>query len=98
MLRSAIAALFSIAFLWALALSVAPHLHEHIHSDANRVEHSCAVTFVNSGGYDHVDHPPATALPDEPAQFSQLPAFSSRWVQSAFLGASIFEHAPPARV
>jgi hypothetical protein len=30
-------------------------------------------------------------------QFSKIPALTPCWVQSPFLGARIFEHAPPAR-
>jgi len=29
--------------------------------------------------------------------FSKIPALTPQWVESPFLGACIFEHAPPAR-
>jgi hypothetical protein len=90
-----IAAFVSAAFLWALALSVAPQLHERVHPDANRAEHTCAVTFIASGSYDHSTHAPLMTAPVPPVQFSKIPALSLQWVQSPFLGASIFEHAPP---
>jgi hypothetical protein len=95
--RRAFTAVFvSAAFLWTLALSVSPQLHERIHPDANRIEHTCAVTFVASGSYDHVAHPPVISAPAPASQFSKIPALNPRWVSSPFLEASIFEHAPPA--
>jgi hypothetical protein len=91
-----IAAFVSAAFLWALALSDAPQLHEGLHPDANSGEHTCAVTFIASGSYDHSAHAPLITEPVPTAQFSKVPALRPQWVQSPFLGASIFEHAPPA--
>ena len=93
--RGSVAAAAAVAFLWAAALSVSPALHQRVHSDAKLVDHSCAVTFVRSGSYDH----PATALPSVapnlPKEFATLPELVSSWVRSPFLGAAIFEHAPP---
>jgi len=83
--RALIAICVSGAFLWALALSASPQLHQRVHPDAGRVEHNCAVTMIASGSYN-----PAV-------QFSIIPALTPCWVQSPFLGACIFEHAPPAR-
>jgi hypothetical protein len=83
------------AFLWALALTASPQVHQRFHPDANRVEHSCAVTMIASGSYDHVSHPPLFGLPVQIIQFSKVPALTPQWVESPFLGASIFEHAPP---
>ena len=91
-----LAAFVSVAFLWALALSASPQLHQRIHPDANRVEHSCAVTMIASGSYDHAAHPPLVSAPDFALQFSKILALSSTWVQPLFLGAHIFAHAPPA--
>lgn len=90
-----IAAFVSAAFLWALALSAAPQLHELVHPDANSPEHTCAVTFIAAGSYDHSTQAPLIAAPVPTVQFSKLPALNPQWVQSPFLGASIFEHAPP---
>src|SRR4029434_5384205 len=56
--RAVVATCVSAAFLWALALSVSPQLHQRFHTDANRVEHSCAATMIASGNYDHAAHPP----------------------------------------
>jgi len=87
----------SSAFLWALALSASPQLHQRIHKDANRVEHSCAATMIASGSYDHAAHVPLVSAPVPVIHFSKIPALTPQWVESPFLGACIFEHAPPAR-
>jgi hypothetical protein len=95
--RAFAAAFVSAAFLWALALNASPQLHQRVHPDANRVEHSCAVTMITSGSYNHVSHPPLLGAPLPVIQFSKIPALIPHWVPSPFLGARIFEHAPPAR-
>jgi hypothetical protein len=96
--RASVAIFVSAAFFWTLLLSVSPQLHARVHPDVGRVEHNCAATMIASGNYDHASHPPlvSTALPA--IQFSKIPALTPCWVQSPFLGACIFEHAPPARV
>lgn len=91
-----IAAVAFAAFLWALALSAAPQLHEGLHPDANTPDHTCAVTFIVSGSYDYSAYTPLITAPVPTIQFSKIPALSSQWVQSPFLRASIFEHAPPS--
>jgi hypothetical protein len=91
-----ISAVVSAAFLWTLALSASPQLHERVHRDANSPNHTCVVTVIASGSYDHSAHAPLITAPVPTAQFSKLPALSSQWVQSPFLRASIFEHAPPS--
>ena len=93
--RALIAICVFAAFVWALALSVSPHLHHWFHTDANRVEHSCAATVITSGTYDHAPHPPLVSVPAPSVHFSKIPALTPHWVESPFLGASIFEHAPP---
>jgi len=95
--RAFVAAFVSAAFLYALALSASPPLHQRVHKDANRAEHTCAVTMIASGNYDHVAHSPLVSAPAPAVQFSKIPALMPGWVQSPFLGACIFEHAPPAR-
>jgi hypothetical protein len=94
--RAIIAAFVSTGFLWALVLSVSPQLHQRVHTDANRVEHNCAAIMIASGTYDHAAHPPLVTAPVPAVQFSKIPALSLQWVESPFLGACIFEHAPPA--
>jgi hypothetical protein len=95
--RAFIAICVSAAFLWALALSASPQLHQCVHKDASRVEHNCIATIITAGGYDHAAHPPLVSVPVPSAQFSKIPALTPQWVESPFLGACIFEHAPPAR-
>jgi hypothetical protein len=91
------AALTVAGFAWAILLSVAPQWHERIHADANRVEHSCAVTFVASGSYEHSAQPSLVGAPGLAPQFSEIPALRSVWVPPLFLVAHIFAHAPPAK-
>jgi hypothetical protein len=94
--RAFIAICVSTAFLWALVLSASPQLHQRFHTDANRVEHSCAVTMIASGNYDHAAQPPLVSAQVPSVQFSKISALTPQWVESPFLGACIFEHAPPA--
>jgi hypothetical protein len=95
--RALVVGFVSAAFVWALALSASPQLHQRFHPDANRVEHSCAVTMIASGSYNHAAHVPLVSAPIPPVQFSKILPLAPCWVQSPFLGACIFEHAPPAR-
>jgi hypothetical protein len=95
--RAFTASCVSAAFVWALALSASSQLHQRVHTDADRAEHNCAVTMIASGNYDHAAHPPLVSVPVPIIQFSKIPALTPQWVESPFLGASIFEHAPPAR-
>jgi hypothetical protein len=94
---SFIAAFISAGFLWTLALSASPQLHQRVHPDANRADHNCAATMIASGSYDHAAHPPLVSADALVRQFSKVPALTPCWVQSPFLGACIFEHAPPVR-
>jgi hypothetical protein len=95
--RSFVAVCVFATFIWALALSASPQLHQRVHKDAGRVEHNCAVTMIASGSYDHAVQSPLLDAPATSVQFSKIPALTPCWVQSPFLGACIFEHAPPAR-
>src|SRR4026208_650784 len=85
------------AFIWDLARGASPQLHQRVHKDANRVEHNCAATMIASGSYDHGADPPFVTAPVPDSQVSESPAWSACWVQTLFLGACIFEHAPPTR-
>jgi hypothetical protein len=91
-----IAGFVSAAFFWTLVLGGSPQLHGRIHADANGPNHICAVTLIASGSYDHAAQPPLIRAPDLALQFPKVLSLSSTWVQPPFLGASIFEHAPPA--
>src|SRR5262249_39280623 len=94
--RAFIGLVTSIAFLWALTLSVSPRLHERIHPDANRGDHSCAVTFVASGKF---SHSPAALLISAPAPTNEFKVaqFAPRSIGPFFLIAAVLEHAPPAQ-
>jgi hypothetical protein len=93
--RALVAAFLSAAVLWTLALSVSPQLHARIHADANRAEHSCAVTLITTGGYEHATQPPLITGPQFTPCFSKIEALTSTWVRPLFLCAHIFAHAPP---
>lgn len=95
--RVLVAAVLFAAFSWTLLVSVSPQLHARIHADAHRADHVCPVTLIASGSYEHGAQPPLVIVPLPSVQFSKLPALSPCWVVSPFLGARIFEHAPPAR-
>jgi hypothetical protein len=93
--RAFVAVCVFAAFLWALVLSASPQFHQRVHPDANRVDHSCAVTLVAAGNYDHATQPPLVSAPDSIEQFGRIPALTSTWVKPFFLNAHIFAHAPP---
>ncbi len=93
--RVLVAAVIFAAFSWTLLVSVAPQLHARIHPDASGADHSCAVTLVASGNYDHAAQPPLVSAPDFIGQFGSVPALTSTWVKPLFLKAHIFAHAPP---
>jgi hypothetical protein len=84
------------AFLFALALAASPQLHARLHADAGSPSHECAVTLIASGKYEQADAPPVFGLPQPAVVFEKIPALAPDWVAAPFLGASIFEHAPPA--
>lgn len=84
-----------VALLLALALAASPQLHARLHADSSAVNHECAATLIASGSYDH-PAPPVVLLNPQPATaYATIPAFKVVWVEAAFLGASVFEHAPP---
>jgi hypothetical protein len=94
--RAFIAICVFAAFLWALAVSASLQLHQRVHPDAGRVDHNCAATMIASGSYNHSPHVPIVSAPLPSIQFSVIPALTPQWVESPFLSARIFEHAPPA--
>src|SRR6266478_5082634 len=96
--RAVVATFLCTAFLWTLALSASPQLHQRVHPDANRADHVCAVTMVASGNYNHSPAAPLVSVPALVDQFSRISALTPQWVESPFLLARIFEHAPPALV
>ena len=94
--RAFVATCVFAAFIWALALSVSPQLHQCVHADAGRAEHSCTVTALASGACEHAGPPPLVSAPLSAVQFSEIAALTSHWGESLFLKAHIFANAPPA--
>jgi hypothetical protein len=85
------------ALLLALTLAAAPQLHARVHKDSSAPDHQCAVTLISSGSYEHSASPDILLTPQLADHVSTIAIFTSCWVPALFLGASIFEHAPPAR-
>jgi p-aminobenzoyl-glutamate transporter AbgT len=92
----ATALVLATAIVLMLGLSVAPNLHERLHPTAASL-HECAVTLISSGSCHHSAAAPLIIAPTTAVQFSKVPALNPIWVESPFLGACIFEHAPPAQ-
>jgi hypothetical protein len=78
-----------------LGLSVAPNLHERLHPTSTSL-HECAVTLIASGSCHHSAAAPPMIGPATAVQFSKILALNPVWVESPFLSAHIFAHAPPA--
>jgi hypothetical protein len=83
------------AIVLMLGLSVAPNLHERLHPTSPSL-HECAVTLIGSGNCHHSAAAPPMIEPATAVQFSKILALNSVWVESPFLSAHIFAHAPPA--
>ncbi len=94
--RAVVASSLLSAFLFALALAASPQLHARFHADAGSPNHECAVTLVATGKYEQADAPPVLVVPQPAIVFEKIPALAPVWVAAPFLGACIFEHAPPA--
>jgi hypothetical protein len=93
--RAFIASFVAVAFSFSIAIAVSPQLHAWVHPDANKAEHTCVATLISSGSYEHGSPAPVVIPFSAPSQLSVIDSFNQRFVESAFLGASIFEHAPP---
>jgi hypothetical protein len=94
--RTFIAACVFAALFLALTLSGSPRLHQRVHADANKTDHTCAVTLIVSGSYDHAAPLPLISAPRFGTGFSEIPGVSSTWVQPLIFKAHVFAHAPPA--
>jgi len=94
--RAVVAGFIFAAFFWALALTASSQLHQRVHPDANTGDHTCAVTLLASGSYDHAGPPPLISGPQLQIGGSETRALSSTWIQLLILKAHIFAHAPPA--
>jgi hypothetical protein len=82
------------AFLFAIALSDAPRLHEHFHKLLG-ADHECAVTIVLSGACDHLAGGAPVAAP---VALQWTSVFVPQQLQSLAAGLefSRLEHAPPS--
>jgi hypothetical protein len=87
----------ALCFVSALAFAGSPQLHERVHHDADHAGHRCAVTLLDAGKCELNDPAPLISKPQPTVQLAKLPTLTPVWVSAPFLGASIFEHAPPAR-
>jgi len=83
------------AIVLMLGFSVAPNLHERLHPTGASL-HECAVTLIASGSCHYNAAPPLMIAPTTALHLSKIPALSPQWIESPFLKASVFEHAPPA--
>jgi hypothetical protein len=95
-LRALVASGLLGAFLLALGLAASPQLHARFHPDAGGPNHECAVTLIATGKYEQADAPPILPAPQPAIVFEKIPVLAPVWVAAPFLGARIFEHAPPA--
>ena len=93
--RAAVALAALSAFLFALVVSAAPALHEHLHSAAGDPQHECAITIVESA-IETGDAALAVAAPQAATLCATVPALHPVWVPALFQRARVFEHAPPA--
>ena len=84
------------AFLFALGLAASPQLHARFHPGAGSSNHECAVTLIASGKDEQADTPPLFCAPRPAVVFEKIPSLAPVWVATPFIGACIFEHAPPA--
>jgi hypothetical protein len=82
------------AIVLMLGLSVVPNLHERLHPSGASL-HECAVTLIASGGCHYNAVAVMIIAPTRVLHLSKIPALNPQWVESLFLAARIFEHAPP---
>jgi hypothetical protein len=95
-LRALAAGLAFAAIALAAALSVAPQLHDWLHSHGDRGNHECAATLMSSGSVQEGDCQPIRTCPqDTPAEHTFRAQPFARVL--AAIGSSLLEHAPPAR-
>ena len=86
----------AICFAAALALAGSPQLHQRVHPLTDHPTHQCAVTLLDMGTCPLSDAIPLIVRPCPAIPIQNLLILTPAWVSASFLGASIFEHAPPA--
>ena len=77
-----------------LGLSAAPNLHERLHPTAGSL-HECAVTLIAFGSCHHGAAAPLQIAPTTTLHLSKIAVLGLPWIESPFLAARVFEHAPP---
>lgn len=82
------------AIVLMLGLSAAPNLHERLHPAAGSL-HECAVTLIAFGSCHHGAGAPLQIAPTTTLHLSNVAVLDLPWVESPFLAARVFEHAPP---
>ena len=92
---STIIVILATAIVLMLGFSVAPNLHELLHPTGASL-HECAVTLIGSGSCHYSVAAQLMIAPTTVLHTPKIPALSPEWVESLFLGAHIFAHAPPA--
>ena len=94
--QSALVYLLIADLLIVVVLVASPQLHQLLHQEAGHCGHECAVTVMLSGGSDDSAVPQVfDAGAILPMSFHFLSEMRSRDVAPLFLGAHVFEHAPP---
>ena len=96
LLRTLTGSLLFAAVTLALGLAASPQLHGRFHPDAGSPSHECVVTLIATGKCEPAGAPLVPIPPQPAVYFETIPALTPVWVKAPFLGASIFEHAPPA--
>ncbi len=83
--------------IMALAMAVAPDLHEHLHHDAGDSHHECAVTHLIQGDFGDATPPPSLAIaPVQAAPSNEVFADDTpASVTPLWLANGVLEHAPP---
>jgi hypothetical protein len=82
------------AIVLMVGLSAAPNLHERLHPTAGSL-HECAVTLIAFGSCHHGAAAPLLIAPTTTLLLSKVAVLCLPWVESRFLVARVFEHAPP---
>lgn len=96
MKRLAISFCLIASFLFGVALSALPQLHERVHPDANQSQHECVVTLIAHGKCDNTVSPPVIDPEIVLVSSEQISSIDIVSVAPLFLSGRIFEHAPPA--
>ncbi len=60
--QAATAGLLVLVLLLTVMMAASPSLHEYFHHDADRADHSCAVTLFTHGGVTMADVPTVLAI------------------------------------